>query len=100
MSTARWMVNLLTMLPEYCARFHLLRKAHFIMADQTSNLSLPFIMPAQAQKHVTVNEALVRLDGLAQLRLQSISVTTPPVAILSQDAGVVSAMSSRPAKTA
>jgi uncharacterized protein DUF2793 len=34
---------------------------------------------AQAQKHVTVNEALARLDTAAQLRLVSISVTVPPV---------------------
>lgn len=47
------------------------------MAD-TPLLALPMLMAAQAQKHVTVNEALVRLDGLAQLRLLSRSVTTPP----------------------
>jgi uncharacterized protein DUF2793 len=34
---------------------------------------------AQAQKHVTVNEALARLDTAAQLRLVSISDTVPPV---------------------
>ncbi len=44
----------------------------------TSQLRLPLLQPAQAQKHVTVNEALVRLDGLAQLVMQSRSATTPP----------------------
>ena len=44
----------------------------------TSQLKLPLLQPAQAQKHVTVNEALVRLDGLAQLVMQSQSTTTPP----------------------
>ena len=44
----------------------------------TPELSLPLLQPAQAQKHVTVNEALVRLDGLAQLRLASVSTGTPP----------------------
>jgi hypothetical protein len=47
----------------------------------TPVLALPLLAPAQAQKHVTVNEALVRLDGLAMLRLQSTIVTTPPAAI-------------------
>lgn len=47
----------------------------------TPELALPLLAPAQAQKHVTVNEALVRLDGLAQLRLQSTSETTPPAAL-------------------
>lgn len=47
----------------------------------TPELALPLLAPAQAQKHVTVNEALVRLDGLAQLRLQSVTETTPPAAL-------------------
>lgn len=46
----------------------------------TPELALPLLAPAQAQKHVTVNEALVRLDGLAQLRLQSVTTSTPPAA--------------------
>ncbi len=46
---------------------------------ETENLKLPLLQPAQAQKHVTVNEALVRLDGLTQLVIQSQSVVTPPV---------------------
>lgn len=46
----------------------------------TPELTLPLLAPAQAQKHVTVNEALVRLDAMAQLRLQSITTTTPPSA--------------------
>jgi hypothetical protein len=45
----------------------------------TANLLLPLVQPAQAQKHVTVNEALARLDGLAQLTLASVSETVPPV---------------------
>ena len=49
------------------------------MAD-TTNLSLPLVAAAQAQKHITVNEALVRLDGLAQLRLLSRSMAIPPLA--------------------
>lgn len=34
------------------------------MANNTPNLSLPYILPSQAQKHVTHNEALQRLDGV------------------------------------
>lgn len=48
--------------------------------DDTANLSLPLLQPAQAQKHVTVNEALTRLDGLTQLCLASVDQTVPPVA--------------------
>ncbi|NKX46313.1 DUF2793 domain-containing protein [Roseicyclus persicicus] len=46
----------------------------------TPRLSLPLLAPAQAQKHVTVNEALVRVDGMTQLVLASASLTTPPAA--------------------
>ncbi|MEM6636086.1 MAG: DUF2793 domain-containing protein [Pseudomonadota bacterium] len=45
----------------------------------TTNLGLPLIQAAQAQKHITVNEALVRLDGLAQLVLLSRVMATPPL---------------------
>ena len=38
---------------------------------RTAQLDLPLVMPAQAQKHVTVNEALARLDAVAQLRVVS-----------------------------
>ncbi|WP_414897408.1 DUF2793 domain-containing protein [Rhodovulum sp. YEN HP10] len=44
----------------------------------TANLSLPLLQAAQAQKHVTVNEALIRLDAVVQLRLQSLTVVAPP----------------------
>lgn len=46
--------------------------------SETANLSLPLLQAAQAQKHVTVNEALTRLDALVQLRLASLSRTVPP----------------------
>lgn len=45
---------------------------------ETPNLALPLLQPSQAQKHVTVNEALARLDGVAQLTLQSAQETEPP----------------------
>ncbi|MEH0071955.1 DUF2793 domain-containing protein [Pannonibacter sp. Pt2-lr] len=37
--------------------------------SETARLGLPLIAAAQAQKHVTHNEALARLDTLAHLRL-------------------------------
>jgi hypothetical protein len=37
------------------------------MSDRTTNLDMPFIMPSQAQKHVTHNEALLLLDAIVQL---------------------------------
>lgn len=48
------------------------------MSDQTPNLSLPFIMPAQAQKHVTHNEAIELLDMIVQLTLEQTAASTPP----------------------
>jgi hypothetical protein len=46
--------------------------------SETPNLSLPLVAAAQAQKHVTVNEALLLLDALASLRLESVVETAPP----------------------
>jgi len=46
--------------------------------EETSNLALPYILPSQAQKHVTHNEALRRLDALIQLAVVSRGTGTPP----------------------
>ena len=35
--------------------------------DTSTNLKLPYIQPAQAQKHLTHNEAIMALDVLAQI---------------------------------
>lgn len=48
------------------------------LSDQTAALALPYVMPAQAQKHVTVNTGLTQLDALVQMRLVAIDVTSPP----------------------
>jgi len=48
------------------------------MSNTSPRLSLPLIAPAQAQKHVTHNEALLRLDVLAQLTLEGVDQTSPP----------------------
>lgn len=44
---------------------------------ETPNLALPYLVANQAQKHVTVNEALFRLDAYAQLVLRSLTKTEP-----------------------
>jgi len=48
------------------------------MPDTTAHLALPFIMAAQAQKHVTHNEALRLLDGIVQLSVLDRDLTDPP----------------------
>jgi len=50
------------------------------MADTTVNLQMPYVLPSQAQKHVTHNEALQRLDAVTQLVLQA-ELAAPPVSV-------------------
>lgn len=52
------------------------------MPSQSPALSLPYLQPSQAQKHVTHNEALRRLDALVQLRVTGFDAVTPPAAPL------------------
>jgi hypothetical protein len=47
--------------------------------SETPNLALPFLAASQAQKHVTLNESLLRLDALAHLAVASRILTAPPV---------------------
>lgn len=44
----------------------------------TPNLDLPYIAAAQAQKHVTHNEAIRALDAVVQLSVLDRSLTSPP----------------------
>ena len=44
----------------------------------TPNLGLPFILQGQAQKEVTHNEALIRLDALVHGSARSRTLATPP----------------------
>jgi hypothetical protein len=46
--------------------------------SNSSRLALPFLAAGQAQKHVTVNETLLRLDALVQLSAISASVDVEP----------------------
>ncbi len=46
--------------------------------DTTPNLNLPFIAAAQAQKHVTPNEALRALDAIVQIMVLDKDLSAPP----------------------
>jgi hypothetical protein len=48
------------------------------MSDATPHLGLPLIAAGQAQKHVTHNEALGRLDALVQLACLDKDLAAPP----------------------
>ncbi|MEY8831018.1 DUF2793 domain-containing protein [Sedimentitalea sp. XS_ASV28] len=50
------------------------------MPDSSPILALPFLLPGQAQKHVTHNEALRRLDIVVQLSVTEFDAVTPPAA--------------------
>jgi hypothetical protein len=48
--------------------------------DATPRLGLPYVAAGQAQKHVTVNEAFARLDGLVQTAVVSRAIAAQPAA--------------------
>ena len=54
--------------------------------SETTRLALPLILAAQAQKHVTHNEALADLDVLVHLALASRTVLAPPPSPAAGDA--------------
>lgn len=53
---------------------------------QTARFSLPQLVVSQAQKEITHNEALLRIDALLHPAVESISVT-PPGTLLAADSG-------------
>lgn len=57
----------------------------------TPNLALPYIAAAQAQKHVTHNQALDLLDGLVQLSVMDRDLTAPPASPTEGDRYIVAA---------
>ncbi|PZO80057.1 MAG: hypothetical protein DI629_07810 [Mesorhizobium amorphae] len=61
------------------------------MPDTTPNLVLPFILPQQAQKHVTHNEAIRALDALMQVAVLDWHRASPPEAPGEGDRYVVGA---------
>jgi hypothetical protein len=48
------------------------------MSDATPNITLPFLQSGQAQKHVTLNESLRKLDAVIQLAVVSASLAAEP----------------------
>jgi hypothetical protein len=46
--------------------------------SNTSNLVLPYLAAGQAQKHVTLNESLRKLDAIIQLAVASATTTAEP----------------------
>ncbi len=48
------------------------------MTDTSAKLSLPYLQPSQAQKHVTHNEALRVLDLVTQLSVLTDDQPAPP----------------------
>jgi len=57
----------------------------------TPNLGMTLVEAAQSQKHVTVNEALLRIDALAQLTILDRDLTSPPVSPVDGDTYIVAA---------
>lgn len=51
------------------------------MSSTSPKLGLPYIAPAQAMKHVTHNEALVQLDAITQLAVESFGAQVPPATV-------------------
>lgn len=57
--------------------------------DFTPKLGLPYLLPDQAQKHVTLNESLSRLDSLVVGTLKARGQNTPPDMRLEGDAWLI-----------
>lgn len=55
----------------------------------TTHLALPLIAPAQAQKHITHNEALALIDALVQLSVLDRDLTAPPASPANGDRYIV-----------
>lgn len=59
------------------------------MSEKTNKLGLPYLMAAQAQKHVTHNEALRLLDSLIHISVKSRVVVSPPQNVSEGDAYLI-----------
>ena len=59
------------------------------MSDITTHLLLPYILAAQAQKHVTHNDALRLLDAMVQLSVLDRNRTAPPLSPVDGDRHIV-----------
>lgn len=52
--------------------------AEINLNQATPKWQLPFLIPGQAQKEVTVNEAFARIDSLLSLSVAGVSASPPP----------------------
>ncbi|VAV99611.1 Gene Transfer Agent associated protein Pden_3078 [hydrothermal vent metagenome] len=59
------------------------------MTDRSLHLSLPYLMPDQAQKHVTVNETISAIDGIIQLSVLADDINAPPTSAAEGDRYVI-----------
>lgn len=59
--------------------------------EQSPRLSLSYVAPSQAQKHVTVNETFRRLDALAQAVVRSRTTAAEPASPAEGDAYIIPA---------
>jgi len=57
--------------------------------DFTPKLSLPYLLPSQAQKHVTVNETLTVVDALLMGAIKSAGLNAPPLERSAGDAFLI-----------
>ena len=62
--------------------------------EATAKLSLPYLMPSQAQKHVIHNEAIRMLDAIVHLSVRDRDLSTPPASPAEGDRYLVAASSS------
>lgn len=62
--------------------------------DTTPNLVLPYLAAGQAQKHVTLNEALRMLDAVVQVGVLDRSLTAPPASPAEGDRYIIAAAAS------
>ena len=59
--------------------------------DASPRFSLAYLQGQQAQKHVTVNEALRRLDALVSLSVKSRTTSAEPASPMEGDAYIITA---------
>lgn len=67
------------------------------MSEFSQRLDLPYLMEAQAQKHVTVNETFRKLDALLHLHVKTVSEATEPESPAEGDTYVLPASATGPA---
>ncbi|SEK06359.1 Protein of unknown function [Cribrihabitans marinus] len=61
----------------------------FTVTGTSPTLGLPYLQPSQAQKHVTHNEALARLDAVTQLSIAALGPSSPPASPAEGDRFIV-----------